>query len=279
MLLGAALVPAAGNVDVTVTPVTSGQVKIVVTKPQRQPYIQDIPVSGSAPTTYTVTATAIPADGGTITGANTYNAGEECTLTATPNAGFNFLNWVKDGVIYSTDPTYTFTVNEDAEFIANFSYIEYEVLTEVDPYNGGTIFKSEGNHYGDIVTLTVTPAENFVFQNWTENGAVVSEELSFSITLTDHHYFIAHLIDVTGVGENAQQTVNIYPNPVNDKLIVEAAETISNVEIYNLTGAKVLVQECNSDKIEIEVSELQSGIYFIKMTTGNGTETRSFVKE
>ena len=279
VLLGAALVPAAGNVDVTVTPVTSGQVKIVVTKPQRQPYTADITVSGSAPTTYTVTATAIPADGGTITGANTYNAGEECTLTATPNAGFNFLNWVKDGVIYSTDPTYTFTVNEDAEFIANFSYIEYEVLTEVDPYNGGTIFKSEGNHYGDIVTLTVTPAENFVFQNWTENGAVVSEELSFSITLTDHHYFIAHLIDVTGVGENAQQTVNIYPNPVNDKLIVEAAETISNVEIYNLTGAKVLGQECNSDKIEIEVSELQSGIYFIKMTTGNGVETRSFIKE
>ena len=279
VLLGAALVPAAGSVSVPVTAVSSGQVKIVVTKPQRQPYIADIPVSGSAPTTYTVTASVIPAESGTVTGANTYNAGEECTLTATPNAGFNFFNWVKDGVVYSTDASITFTVNENADFIANFSYIEYEVLTEVDPYNGGTIFKSEGNHYGDIVTLTVTPAENFVFQNWTENGAVVSEELSFSFTLTDHHYFVAHLIDVTGVGENAQQVVNIYPNPVNDKLIVEAAETISNVEIYNLTGAKVLGQECYSDKVEVEVSELQSGIYFIRLTTKNASETRRFVKE
>ncbi len=44
VLLGAALVPASGSVNVTVTPVTSGQVKIVVTKPQRQPYIQTINV-------------------------------------------------------------------------------------------------------------------------------------------------------------------------------------------------------------------------------------------
>ena len=352
VLLGAALVPAAGSVNVPVTAVSSGQVKIVVTKPQRQPYIQDIPVGGSAPTyynisvmvnpanagtatgeggylqgtqctltatanegyqfvnwmkdnqvvstnatytftvnengyytanfealTYAVTATTIPSDGGKVDGVGTYNFGQQCTLTAEPSPGFNFFNWVKDGVIYSTDASITFTVYENADFIANFSYIEYEVLTEVDPYNGGTIFKSEGNHYGDIVTLTVTPAEDFVFQNWTENGVVVSEELSFSITLTDHHYFIAHLIDVTSVDENAQQIVSIYPNPVNDKLIIEAQETISNVEIYNLTGALVVSQECNSKKVEMEVSELQSGVYFIRMTTANATETRRFVKE
>ncbi len=352
VLLGAALVPEAGSVNVPVTPVTTGQVKIVVTKPQRQPYIQDIPVGGSAPTyynisvmvnpanagtatgeggylqgtqctltatanegyqfvnwmkdnqvvstnatytftvnengyytanfeltTFSVTASVIPAAGGKVDGIGTYNYGQQCTLTAEPSPGFNFFNWVKDGAIYSTDPSITFTVTEDAEFIANFSYIEYEVLTSVDPYNGGTIFKEGDNHYGSTVTLTVTPAENFVFQNWTENGEVVSEEPSFSFTLTDHHYFIAHLIDVTSVDENAQQIVSIYPNPVNDKLIIEAQETISNVEIYNLTGALVVSQECNSEKVEMEVGELLSGVYFIRMTTANATETRRFVKE
>ncbi|MBO7460405.1 MAG: T9SS type A sorting domain-containing protein [Bacteroidales bacterium] len=279
VLLGAALVDDSGSVSVTVTPVTSGQVRIVVTKPQRQPYITDIPVGGSTPTTYTVTASVIPAESGTVTGANTYNAGEECTLTATPNPGFNFLNWVKDNNIYSTDASITFTVTENAEFIANFSYINYEVLTAVDPWNGGIISKVGDNHYGSEVTLTVTPAENFVFLNWTEDDVVVSEDESYTFTLTDNHYFIAHLRDVTSVGENAQQALNIYPNPVNDKLFIEANETISNVEIYNLTGVKVLSQECNSDKVEIEVSELQSGIYFIKMINGNSTETRSFIKK
>ena len=351
-LLGAALVTASGSVNVPVTPVTSGQVKIVVTKPQRQPYMQDIPVNGSAPTYYEISATANPANAGTVTGANTYaqgtsctltatanegyqfvnwtkngtvvstnatytftvneagnyianfealtyavtasvtpaeggkvdgtgtyNFGQQCTLTAEPSPGFNFFNWVKDGAIYSTDASITFTVNEDAEFIANFSYINYEVLTAVDPWNGGIIHKYGDNHYGSEVTLTIEPAENFVFLNWTEDGEVVSEEESFTFTLTDHHYFIAHLLDVTSVGENAQQTLNIYPNPVNDKLIVEAQEAISSVEIYSLTGAKVFSQEYNSEKVEIEVSSLQSGVYFIKMMTGNSFETRRLIKE
>ena len=351
-LLGAALVPAAGSVSVPVTPVTSGEVKIVVTKPQRQPYSQTISVGGSAPQqyaittsvnpanagtvtgantytqgqqctltatantgyqfvnwtkngnvvstnatytftvneaadyvanfeilSYTVTASSIPDYGGTIDGTGTYNYGEECTLTATPNAGFNFFNWVTNLSIYSTDASITFVVTEDMSFIANFSFIEYEVLASVDPEEGGTIFKSNGNHYGDTVTLTVTPAENYVFQNWTEDGVIVSEEESFSITLTTHHYFIAHLTYISNVGENDEQTMSIYPNPANDKLFIESNENISNVEIYNLTGAAVLKQECNSDKVEMNVKALQSGVYFIRITTGDNTETRRFIRE
>ena len=228
---------------------------------------------------YTVTASSIPDYGGTIEGAGTYNYGEECTLIATPNAGFNFFNWVTNLSIYSTDASITFTVTEDASFIANFSFIEYEVLASVDPQEGGTIFKSNGNHYGDTVTLTVTPAENYVFQNWTEDGVIVSEEESFSIILTTSHYFIAHLTYISNVGENAEQTMSIYPNPANDKLFIESNGNISNVEIYNLTGAAVLKQECNSDKVEMNVKALQSGVYFIKITTGNSTETRRFIRE
>ena len=352
VLLGAALVPAAGSVSVPVTPVTSGEVMIVVTKPQRQPYMQTISVQGSAPQQYAVTATvnptnagtvtgantynygqqctliatantgyqfvnwtkngsvvstnktytftvtesaafvanfeiitcavtatAIPADGGTITGTNTYNYGQQCTLTATPNVGFNFLNWVKDNNIYSTDASITFTVTEDAEFIANFSYINYEVLTSVNPYNGGTITKVGDNHYGSTVTLTITPAENFEFLNWTEDGVVVSEELSYSFILTDHHWFVANLVEITNVDENAEHVLSIYPNPVNDKLFIEAEKAISNVEIMNVTGAVVFSKDFDSDKVEIEVSSLQNGVYFVKMTVGDNTETLRFVKK
>ena len=73
--------------------------------------------------------------------------------------------------------------------------------------------------------------------------------------------------------------MSIYPNPVSGKLFIEAGDAISLVEVYNLTGTMLLNQECNSEKVEIEVSELQSGIYFIKMMTNNTIETRRFVKE
>jgi hypothetical protein len=119
-LLGAALVPASGSVNVPVTPVSSGQVKIVVTKPQRQPYIQDINVDGGGATYYLITATANPSNGGTVTGGGSYLEGSTCTLIATANTGYEFVNWSLNGVTVSTDPTYSFTVTEEAIYTANF---------------------------------------------------------------------------------------------------------------------------------------------------------------
>ena len=353
VLLGAALVPDGGSVDVPVGSVTSGEVKIVVTKPQRQPYIQTIPVGGPAPQQYTittlanpveggtvtggntyaqgaqctlvatanegytfvnwtvatlpvstqpsitfqvtgnaeyvanfqpqtfeVTATASPAEGGTVTGGNTYAQGTQCTLTATANTGYDFINWTKDGTEVSNSKTYTFVVTEAADYVANFELHRYDITAVTDPVNSGYITMVGDNTYGSSITITVEPAENFVFDYWTENDVIISHENEYNINfIVDDHHIVAHLRDVTSVGENAQQTLNIYPNPVSDKLFIEAKDAISNVEIYNLTGAKVIGKECNSDKVEMEVGELQSGIYFIRMTTANTTETRRFVKE
>ncbi len=46
--------------------------------------------------------------------------GSTCTLTAMANEGHSFLNWTKNGNPVSTDATYTFTVTEASDFVANF---------------------------------------------------------------------------------------------------------------------------------------------------------------
>ena len=46
--------------------------------------------------------------------------GSTCTLTAMANEGHSFLNWTKNGTPVSTDATYTFTVTEASDFVANF---------------------------------------------------------------------------------------------------------------------------------------------------------------
>ena len=73
--------------------------------------------------------------------------------------------------------------------------------------------------------------------------------------------------------------ITLYPNPVNDKLTIEAEATLGTVEIYNLMGALVYSQKGCTNKVEINTSDLQSGIYFIRMTNDNASETRRFVKE
>lgn len=78
-------------------------------------------VSGSAPTTYAVTITKEPENGGNVTGAGTYNAGSVVTITATPAQGFIFSTWFGNGSFITSDPSYTFTISQDMAFNAVFA--------------------------------------------------------------------------------------------------------------------------------------------------------------
>ena len=66
---------------------------------------------------YDVTATA---ENGKVEGAGEYKHGAQVTLTATPAEGYKFVNWTKGENVVSTESTYTFTITEDVELVANF---------------------------------------------------------------------------------------------------------------------------------------------------------------
>ncbi len=85
-------------------------------------YGEEMTFTTQAIPSYTITATAIPAEGGTISGGGTYDQGQSCTLTATANSGYTFANWTENGEVVSTDATYTFIVNGDRTLMANFEH-------------------------------------------------------------------------------------------------------------------------------------------------------------
>ena len=88
--------------------------------------------------TYEVTVTANPAEGGTVTGGGTYNDGTTTTLTATASTatGYSFSNWTKAGAVVSTNATYTVTVTEAGEYVANFT-LNTQTLTVHYQYEDG----------------------------------------------------------------------------------------------------------------------------------------------
>lgn len=228
---------------------------------------------------FTVNVSANPTDGGTLTGGGTFNYGQNCTVTATANTGYNFVNWTEGGNVVSTNTHYTFPVTSNRTLVANFTLQTFQITATVDPAEGGTATGSGTYNYGDEVTITVETNEDWAFQNWTENSAVVAEEKTFTIIATANHNFVAHLMYTEGVDEQSGNKTLIYPNPVNEKLTVEAEEALGTVEIYNLMGALVYSQKECANKVEINTSDLQSGIYFIRMTNDKTSEARRFVKE
>ena len=227
---------------------------------------------------YTVNVSANPSYGGTVSGEGTYNFGQHCNITATPNEGYNFLNWMENGTQISTNPTYGFDVMDDHDFVANFTLQTVQITATVEPAEGGTAFGEGTYNYGDEVTISVETNEDWAFRNWTENGIVVTEDKTFTFIATANRNFVAHLEYTEGINEHGS-TILIYPNPVNDKLSIEAQEAIGTVEIYNLMGALVYTQKDCGNKLEIQTSDLLTGIYFIRLTNDKVSETRRFVKE
>ena len=228
---------------------------------------------------YEITATANPTEGGTITGAGTYNHGTTATLVATANTGYHFVNWTLNGASVSTDASITITVTENAAYVANFELNSYEITATADPVEGGTITGAGTYNYGETATLSVTLNENFTFVNWTENGAVVSTDATYSFTVTENRNLVANLQDHTGVDELAAGDFKVYPNPTDDIIFIETDMEVSRCEIYTETGRLVYIANDCSDRFEINVENLPSGTYIIRFVSDGITHNRRFVKK
>ena len=73
----------------------------------------------------------------------------------------------------------------------------------------------------------------------------------------------------------ANETSNVYPNPVSRKIVVKSESKILNLEIINMTGRKIYSEKPEKTEMEIDVSSFPAGIYIMKV---NGTERR-FLKQ
>ena len=226
-----------------------------------------------------VTTEANPADGGTTSGDGLYAHGSYCTVSATANEGYTFVNWTKNGQVISTDAVYRFVVNSDTHLVAHFQPNSYQITATVDPEQSGIIHGAGTYSYGQTATLTVTPNENYEFLNWTEDGVVVSEDETYSFEVTGNRNLVAHLLFVDGIDENYNVDINIYPNPVSYKLTVETSQVVNMWEIFTTNGSLIYSSNESTDKMEFRVSHLAPGTYLIRMTINNAVITRKFVKK
>ena len=228
---------------------------------------------------YFITVAANPSEGGNVYGGAAYLYGDNCTLTASANDDYRFVRWTKNGVQVSTDISYTFTVTENANYIGHFESNHYQINVSADPMDGGSITGSGTYILGQTATLTVTPNEGYVFQNWSEFGEIVSEEATYSFEVTRNRNLVAHLLFVNGVEENHNVDVSVYPNPTTNKVTVEASQIINRWEIITTTGSLVYSSDDNTDKKEFWVNHLAPGTYLIRMTMNNAVLTSLFVRK
>ncbi|MBL4593229.1 MAG: T9SS type A sorting domain-containing protein [Flavobacteriales bacterium] len=82
----------------------------------------------------------------------------------------------------------------------------------------------------------------------------------------------------TGVGVDENIVVSrleIYPNPAINYFQISHTEKINGIEIYNLSGKKVM--EINQPQDKINIESLLSGVYFVKINGNNGVVVEKLV--
>ena len=70
-----------------------------------------------------------------------------------------------------------------------------------------------------------------------------------------------------------------YPNPVKDVLKVSYAQNISDIAVYNLLGQQVLLMNVNATKGQVDMSNLATGTYLVKVNTENAVKTIKVIKQ
>ena len=75
-------------------------------------------------------------------------------------------------------------------------------------------------------------------------------------------------------------TLNIYPNPVEDKLFLATEIHIEEIAIYDIYGRHTISQQANETRSQqvIDVDDLNSGVYFVKIKTDDGNIVKRFIK-
>ena len=81
------------------------------------------------------------------------------------------------------------------------------------------------------------------------------------------------------VEEKFVKNLNFYPNPVKNDLIISSIFKIDNYQIYNVLGTLVSEGKGSGTLTQVDMSRLNSGLYFVKVTSNNLQTTLKIAKK
>lgn len=178
---------------------------------------------------YTLTLQADPSGGGSfnLNATSAHAEGETFWVQANTVSNFTFVEWTLDDEVVSTNYRFQYTMpDHDVTLIAHFRYtpsspvepsfpdkpIYSNLWLTAHPSGGGSFNISSGTSYevGASVRVQATPASNFTFLNWTQDGEVISESRTFNYVMQDgidSNHLVANFIYTPGNPDEPIQRV------------------------------------------------------------------------
>ena len=199
------------------------------------------------PIIYTLTTSANPADGGTVSpSTQQYDEGKTATITATASSEYVFQSW--SGATGSSNST-SVVMNSDKSVTANFVKKKYALTTTVE--GEGTVTEkvikagaATDYNSGTIVELTAVPSGEWLFVEWkgdvtgTENPTQITIDKAKSVTAVFVKKQYPLTIEIEGKGTVTEKVIKAgAATDYNSGTIVElTAEPTGDWEFVEWTG-------------------------------------------
>lgn len=109
----------------------------------------------------------------------------------------------------------------------------------------------------------------------TENAAIYFD-YNFPVITNDEETVFATL----GINNpNVDAAISIYPNPVKEVVTIRSASQIRSIQLYDVQGRLLQTMVIDTNEYQFNLSERKTGIYFVKITSDNGSKIEKIIKE
>ena len=136
----------------------------------------------------------------------------------------------------------------------------------------GTIYILENN---SALATTITPLKSFMQADMEDDGAAMYSNRvdpnDSGVSGTSSHSF-----ETLSISQNNLSELTIYPNPVDDILHINFNNQLSKIELINMHGQ--IVFKKNNALQQVDLSQLKSGIYFLKIHHQEASLTKKIIK-
>lgn len=95
---------------------------------------------------------------------------------------------------------------------------------------------------------------------------------------TANLFYIKTTFETLGITDNFEKSkITLYPNPVKDLFQIITQQQIEMIQIYNTLG--ILVKTIKNNFKNIDVSNLSSGSYFVRLKSNEGSTQKIIIKQ
>ncbi|HJH60486.1 MAG TPA: T9SS type A sorting domain-containing protein, partial [Bacteroidetes bacterium] len=158
-------------------------------------------------------------------------------------------------------------------------YSEFSVELVAEPADAGFVNGSGYYLFGDRAQLNASPSNGFQFVCWiNQDGDTISCDPDYRHFVTRNNLITALFDEVSDMPEFSSNSALIWPNPVSDVLSIDGLHDNDIITIYDVTGCMVYRQSYHGNT-RINMSTLNSGIYFMSVESVSGKSVLKLVKQ